>query len=59
VGRLVTPTEFDHRFLPLPGGLSPLYYLIRPIRVASDRLRRVPRGPRRSSILLHPPRRTQ
>jgi hypothetical protein len=59
VGRLVTPTELDHRFLPLPGGLSPLYYLIRPIRVARDRLRRVPRGPRRPSLMLHPPRRTQ
>jgi hypothetical protein len=59
VGRLVTPTESDHRFLPLPGGLSPLYYLIRPIRVARDRLRRVPRGPRRSSIRLRSLRRTQ
>jgi hypothetical protein len=59
LGRLVTPTELDHRFLPLPRGLSSLYYLIRPIRVARDRLRRVPRGPRRPSLLLHPPRRTQ
>jgi hypothetical protein len=58
VGRLVTPTDRDHRFLPLPGGLSPLYYLIRPIRVARDRLRRVPRGLRRPALLLHPPRRT-
>lgn len=58
VGRLVTPTELDHRFLPLPGGLSPLYYLIRPIRVARDRLRRVPRGPRRPSVLLRSLRRT-
>jgi hypothetical protein len=57
VGRLVTPTDRDHRFLPLPGGLSPLYYLIRPIRVARDRLRRVPRGLRRPALLLHPPRR--
>jgi hypothetical protein len=59
LGRLVTPTELDHRFLPLPRGLSSLYYLVRPIRVARDRLRRVPRGPRRPSLLLHPPRRTQ
>ena len=59
VGRLVTPTELDHRFLPLPGRLSPLYYLIRPIRVARDRLRRLPRGPRRPSVLLRCLRRTQ
>ena len=58
LGRRITPTEHDHSFLSLPSGLSPLYYLIRPVRVALDRLRRVQRGPRRPSLLLHPPRRT-
>ncbi|MDQ2674059.1 MAG: hypothetical protein M3Y40_05335, partial [Chloroflexota bacterium] len=56
--RRITPTEHDHRFLPLPKGLSSLYYLIRPVRVATDRFRRIQRGPRRPSLLLHPPRRT-
>ena len=59
LGRLTTPTELDHRFLPLPRVLSPLYYLIRPIRVARDRLVRVQRGPRRPSLVLGPPGRTQ
>ncbi len=59
LGRLMTPTERDRRFLPLPRGLSPLYYLIRPIRVARDRLRHVQPGPRRPVLLLHTPRRTQ
>jgi hypothetical protein len=59
VGQLVTPTEFDHRFLRLPGALAPLYYLIRPIRIARDRVRRVQHGPPRPALMLHPPRRTQ
>ena len=58
LGRRITPSQYDRHFVPLPRGLSPLYYLIRPVRVLSDRLRRVQRGPRRPSILLHPPRRT-
>jgi hypothetical protein len=59
IGRRITPTEQDRRFLPLPSGLSAMYYLIRPVRVARDRLRRVQRGPRRPSLLLHLPRRMQ
>lgn len=58
LARRLTPTEQDRRFLPLPSGLAPLYYLVRPVRVARDRLRRGHRGPRRPSLLLHPPRRT-
>lgn len=58
VGRRIAPSEQDRAFLPLPRALSPLYYLIRPVRVARDRLRRVERGPRRPSLMLHPPRRT-
>ena len=57
IGRRITPTEQDRRFLPLPRGLSAMYYVIRPVRVARDRLRRVQRGPRRPSLLLHLPRR--
>ena len=37
---LMTPTEEDWDFLPLPGVLAPLYYVIRPIRLTSVFLRR-------------------
>lgn len=35
------PRYYDWRFAPLPASLSPLYYLIRPIRIARDCARRL------------------
>jgi hypothetical protein len=43
ISRLLTPTEQDRRFVKLPQPLDLLYYLVRPIRVARDRLRESPR----------------
>jgi hypothetical protein len=43
ISRLLTPTERDRRFVKLPQPLDLLYYLVRPIRVAWDRLRESPR----------------
>lgn len=36
----LTPNSRDRSFLPLPGPLTPLYYLVRPLRIAADWLRR-------------------
>ncbi len=36
----VTPTVGDWQFVPLPRPFFPLYYLLRPIRLAADSLRR-------------------
>ena len=37
---LITPAEEDWEFLPLPGFLAPLYYVLRPIRLLSALLHR-------------------
>ena len=37
--QLVTPTEHDRAFVPLPDALSFLYYLVRPLRLLSKHLR--------------------
>jgi hypothetical protein len=48
--RLWTPTENDWRFVPLPDRLYPLYYLVRPVRLAWHALTRwVPEALQRRS----------
>jgi len=38
--RLVSPTEMDRRSISLPGALAFLYYLVRPLRIIGDWMRR-------------------
>jgi hypothetical protein len=43
--RMVTPTEKDHAFLPLPTSFSFLYYLLRPLRLVGTYARQTLRFP--------------
>lgn len=36
LGLVFTPNRFDREFIRLPRVLSPLYYLVRPVRIASE-----------------------
>ncbi len=49
--RALAPTYDDWRFAPLPAGLFPLYYLIRPLRLAIEA------APRLTSAFGRPARR--
>jgi hypothetical protein len=45
---LLVPTAADMAVVPLPRALHPLYYLVRPLRLAARRLRRLGRAASRS-----------